>query len=366
MYFDTLRSFAMIFGVFFHAHQFAPNVASKMVWQTSWAFRMAAFFFVSGLLFSVVLEKRGLAAILRRRAVAIGVPLIAGFLTIVPVLKWATNAVKAYPERSEGFLDTLIGTYTFQYENVFSHLWFLLALLIYIPLAAVVVEMMQARQLAGRLATYYDRHRLFWGQVGFVASIALLCGVLHFLVQTADLDAQIDNTAVIIVHHLPFFLLGAMSWLCFKNFEKLLIIDWRLILLWVLLLGVHLLTRGDVPYAVTYAFKGALNMIGTLQLLAFFRRFANWDGPISRGVSRSIYTVYLFHYPILALLAYGTVRIGMERGIIYYFASVAIALALSFALHFAVIERVPLLKFLYNGRWGFTGSFLRRRRAESR
>ena len=98
---DALRAFAMLLGIVLHAcMSFLPLPitvsANQDIYQDSpgygWllsaihGFRMPLFFVVSGMFTALLWQKRGIGGLLRHRAFRIGVPLLIGLFTIVPVV----------------------------------------------------------------------------------------------------------------------------------------------------------------------------------------------------------------------------------------------------------------------------------------
>ena len=112
-YMDNLRAFAMLLGVFFHA-ALAYSPALKEVWlpaspQTSevvdfmaffsHTFRMPLFFLIAGFFCALLIQKRGLGAMLKNRLMRITLPLSI-FLPLVLtafaiLIGWAMENIQA-------------------------------------------------------------------------------------------------------------------------------------------------------------------------------------------------------------------------------------------------------------------------------
>ena len=100
---DALRATAMLLGIVLHAAlSFSPipwSVSDKnqsefftILFAVIHGFRMPLFFLISGFFTAMLWRKRGLAGLLKQRAVRIVLPLILGCLTIVPAM-WFVNGL---------------------------------------------------------------------------------------------------------------------------------------------------------------------------------------------------------------------------------------------------------------------------------
>ena len=67
------------------------------------------------------------------------------------------------------------------------------------------------------------------------------------------------------------------------------------------------------------------------------------------ALTNAIYSVYLFHYPILFAMAL-LIAPYLGDGVAAFFANITLTFAAAFLLHHFVIARAPLLRLLFNGR----------------
>jgi glucan biosynthesis protein C len=157
-YMDNLRAFAMLLGIFFHA-ALAYSPSLKEVWLTaspqnsgivdfiaffSHTFRMPLFFLIAGFFTALLIQKRGLGAMIKNRLMRITLPLSI-FLPLVLaafaiLIGWALESVQ---EKSPmlGLIAMMA-----QYPDApappvtTSHLWFLYQLTFFYIVTAVVVK----------------------------------------------------------------------------------------------------------------------------------------------------------------------------------------------------------------------------------
>jgi len=108
---DAVRAFAMLLGIALHASLsfstipwFVRDTRQSELYSVFMmavhGFRMPLFFLVSGFFTAMLWRRRGLAALLKQRAVRIVLPCFVGLVTIIPLLNWVSawaivNAVPA-------------------------------------------------------------------------------------------------------------------------------------------------------------------------------------------------------------------------------------------------------------------------------
>lgn len=107
---DALRAFAMLLGIAVHAALSfggTPWIVADRA-QSDWlrwlfeaihGFRMQLFFFVSGYFTMLLYRRRGLGPLLEQRFQRVLVPLLLGFVTVVPLLQWVSVwAIESAPK----------------------------------------------------------------------------------------------------------------------------------------------------------------------------------------------------------------------------------------------------------------------------
>ena len=179
---DALRSVAMLLGIVLHAACFLVPIdfwpvheayandtaleANVYLWLASGihGFRMPLFFLISGFFTAMLWQSRGLDRLLRHRLKRIGLPLLAGMLTIVPLVAWA----------SFGSEFSLL-YWPLAWREGLAHLWFLWHLLL---LGGALV-------LVAKLGLQF-RHPLWWLLVPLAFVPQYLMHEVVFGTDTAD------------------------------------------------------------------------------------------------------------------------------------------------------------------------------------
>ncbi|MGH7135533.1 MAG: acyltransferase family protein, partial [Pirellulales bacterium] len=99
---DALRAFAMLLGIVLHASLSFSTIPwvvrdtrqrelYSVLMQALHGFRLPLFFFVSGFFTMMLWRRRGLASLLKQRALRILAPCLVGLVTIIPVLEWVSE-----------------------------------------------------------------------------------------------------------------------------------------------------------------------------------------------------------------------------------------------------------------------------------
>lgn len=139
---DVWRTALMLGGLVLHASLMKEATPFyEIVGIVSGSFRMGAFFAISGLLAGLALRRRETGAWLRRRTFQIGVPTAFALLVLCPIGAFSKLAM---PSQSAALGPALLD---------WQHAWFLVALLLYAP-------------IAGWLDARNKRRSLFLGAAG--------------------------------------------------------------------------------------------------------------------------------------------------------------------------------------------------------
>jgi len=332
---DAARAFALLLGIVFHASlSFMPtfmgwavqDVATSPVagWfvMVSHAFRLELFFLLAGFFGALTLARKGAAAFAGSRVVRLGVPFVAGWFVLRPLLVsgWIMGAASLrgdyafWPPVRAGFA----GLKTFP-DGLFTgtHLWFLYYLAM-ITAGALLVRLL-GRASGGRGQAIHRRVAAVAGWLAEVrGGLALLAlptaGALWFMtywsMDTPDQSLR-PHVPVLVVYG-GFFGLG---WLLHANREGLrglgrLSVDrWLGVALGIAatmgLAGMQM--QPGHPYFsaahVGYVAGYALMMWSLVSLtLGMFQKFCARPRAWVRYLADSSYWLYLVHLPIVVWL----------------------------------------------------------------
>ena len=369
---DSARALLMLLGIPFHAavvYSLAAkwwvispdsSVALTFFSAASNTFRMPAFFVVAGFFSFVVLSKKGLGEFLKARGVRLVVPLLTALLVLSPLqfalFAWAGTldvdgqAIARPVFMADGSLDPRPGRFWV------AHLWFLIDLVQLTLLTALLAALGLTdglKRLAQRLQG-----------VGWIGLFALLGLHLAYSVAWTSFD---DITG----HPLPELFWGSVSLhtLFMQGpffFAGLLFAANRELLFKVLRwtpLSLSLSVLALVSAAVVLTLWPVDGTVWQKALRVLLRPLAAWAGfhlvlgacwrwldvrhRVVQGLVDGAYSIYLFHHPIVALLAVGFCYVQVPALLEFAVITVAAFLA-SWGLH-VLLRRYRLYRLLFNG-----------------
>jgi peptidoglycan/LPS O-acetylase OafA/YrhL len=183
---DTVRAFALLLGVAFHAAiSFVPGMIVG-IWAivdrtpsvvlsdaafVSHIFRMSLFFFIAGFFARMLYQRGGARGFWSNRLKRILVPLIAGWIVVFPAIAWVwtVGIKKTYGDAAPPFTMSLPEV---PLGFPLTHLWFLYYLLVlYVAILAVRAVFVRLDK-AGKLRAAIDSVAR-WCMSGYVANFLL-------------------------------------------------------------------------------------------------------------------------------------------------------------------------------------------------
>ena len=352
-YLDHLRAFAMLFGILLHTTTLAEFGSIEVVTVISNNFRMAVFYVLSGFFAGMLIDRRGPTTFLKDRSIAIGLPMLITLVLLNPITLWLVynvhnppvpiNDITQIVELSISAPADVSGPVVWH-----LHLWFLVALLVYILLA-------RPMQIAIGSVLSFDRLRQTALQIPEPLQIIALAFVATIAVMSMRAVSSLalgEHEAFWIVRatltYAPWYALGLLCWQERGLWERMHRLDPVLIsvvvILWV--------TTGheDVSGPV-YVLRRSLTIVAVLcGLLYVFRKLLDRSIATIDKVTNGAYSIYLFHYAVIYLLGTALIPMFPENSIWLYWIVVTGTFAITYALHRGVILRMPVLTFLFNGK----------------
>lgn len=386
-YLDATRAFALVLGVVFHASlSFTPfflgwavqdvstgaEVADFML--VSHSFRMELFFLLAGFFSCGLLQRQGPGGFLRSRAVRLGVPFIAGWFLLRPLVVsgWIMGAASLRGDY-DFWAGIRAGFATLKQlpAGLFtgSHLWFLYYLLLvtglllavrWVALAATRAaggETAVARLYARRTALAEWLGRSAWTLPLLVIPVAAaLWGMRFWGMDTPDQSLR-PHGPVLAVYGGSF----GLGWLFGRQPEAIAafgrLTAGRAVLLVASVVATLKLSpiQGDPGHPHFTAAHAAFvlsyaTMMWTLVMLTLgvFRKFCSAPRAFIRYVADSSYWMYLIHLPVVVWLQVAVAEWSWHWSLKFIFVSAAtIALAL---LTYDLFVRSTVIGEILNGR----------------
>ncbi len=343
---DAWRAALMLFGILLHAlpeRSHDPFFAA--IGYVSTHVRMGAFMVVAGFLCGFVASRRPRRVWLRARFQMLAMPLLTGLVLTVPTmialrLHFATTAPSI---ASLGFN--------------WYHLWFLLALILYLPIAWLLAfgdtHARVTAWLTGNAATDAARQARILLAMLVTALASMTLGIRLAAIVPCD-GPTVASTLPQILGYAPLYATGILL----GRDEALAVTvlgHWRTM---ALLAGTMLMLDCGAAWA-----SGAAPGIGFPQLSLLARAVLPGTSallilrsaltirrvplPLSRIADASL-TIYIVHFPVVKLLQALAGDVLGNDYLTFAFV-VSVAAILSYAFHTRVVVRSPLLLWLFNG-----------------
>ena len=365
-YMDAARSILIMLGVALHA---ANIYAAGTDWLVNDSdsrvfmlftdflhlFRMPAFFIISGFFCAYTLPKYTPARFLRVRMTRLMVPFLAAAVT----LNGAQILISQYltVEGMRPLATPLPLSFWFSSSWVY-HLWFLLNLIVYFLLVVAVLATPAAKRLIDRFATWIEPrlrpNLVTWlGLVALPACAIEALDVLGWLVPALHQDFLWFGSPMTLLYFAVFFLMGMI--LC--RFRVLLDLFMKPSIGLVALLlvtvftyvmlapGNSLVAKAEVEFA-----HALLAMLLCQSVLLLFKVLANRPSRIFQYLADASYSIYLFHHILVVLTGIALLALPLPP-VVEFLIITAVTLAVSLGIHHFVVLRVPLVRFLFNGKY---------------
>ncbi|QDV17799.1 Glucans biosynthesis protein C [Gimesia panareensis] len=366
-YMDSMRSILMMLGVVLHGaliysstdHWIVSDSHNSIFFSLLDAiihvFRMPTFFIIAGFFSMMSLQKYGIKVFTQVRLVRILVPLLSTALIVNTLeLYFRTTILQQNPMTFTRFLTQVLPQIWLSGQWV-SHLWFLLTLLQFFAVGIglyLLGRRLPNVHIASRLVAGLRKNcyflllipcaELLWSAAAKVAPDlfhgSLCCGLFN-----------LEDFMVF----LPYFLLGL--WL-FRDqalqdeFHRIARWEWGMLLLAVITQHVEANAHGFNTESLLriYSF-GLICALSSHICYVLFYQFMNRDSRVFRYLSDASYSIYLFHH--ICVVIFGYLLLNSNIAIGYKFLTVEIAtFAVTLSLHHFLILRIPMLRFLFNGK----------------
>ena len=324
-------------------------------------FRMPLFFLLSGYFTALLLSRRGVLRTAWQRVLRIGVPLIIGWYTLIPLVPWLGEEMIVKIIRS-GNLPAYYYTPEFAAETAAAgepappglvHLWFLWYLLIlFVIIVAVVGLVRLALRMTGRDAVPS------WLKTLAIGVFVVTPVITEATTPIAEFGPSTESTWTpsigIVMYYLAFYSVGALLFGRNANGAPAI---YRLQKWWPWLLGAGVAVFHPLAISLTsvawlsasaqvaYAWVVTFGMIGLFKAALSKERFS------VRFLSDSSYWLYLSHLPVILLLQ-GWFGFFTLPGILEA-TLIAVITTVSMLVVYVIAVRYTPLGWLLNGRRSF-------------
>ncbi|WP_410511508.1 acyltransferase family protein [Paenibacillus sp. BR2-3] len=323
------------------------------------AFFMSLFFLISAYFVPHSFDKKGIREFLKDRLIRLGIPLILGFFIIIPLLMYSYY-INFRDSSFIGIWDYYIKIYfgiggqptrwtgpSWPDMN-FGHLWFIEHLLVYVFIYTIIRTIMQ------KYITHKKPPKSFPSQISIIL-FTFMIAMFTFIVRIwYPIDHWTGFLGVIqtefahVTQYMSFFIAGIFA---AKN-NWIIKIPRSVGVIW-LLIGILLalvlysgefsifqkggLNWGSLTYSVveTYLCSGL-----SIGLVFLFHRKFNKTNSIFQYLSADVFTVYIFHVPIVVILQYTVENLDVSAYVKFLLVSL-FGIILSFLVSHYLIRKIP-------------------------
>ncbi len=323
----------------------APVVDTAGAWvgfnlMVSWTngFFMPLMFLLSGLFVRPSLARKGLSRYLDDRALRLGVPLLVGVCTVIPLAYYAAYLQSGGDIGFVRFWERMV-TSSDQWPS--GPLWFVAVLLVYDIVLALLLTRPAVRRLLRRLDKALDRRPPAAWFLAFVAVAALSYLPLR-LVFGAALWATAGPFGVQVCRiGLYFFCFAAGALIGAERLARAFDRQWAR---WPLLAALatvpfFALDGKQPPEAVDGTIMVLFSSAMALGLLALFLKVGNRRSKVGDSLGANAYGIYLLHYPIVLWLQFAL--LGVAASVVVKGAFVLVAGFLLSWLASDLLRKVP-------------------------
>lgn len=360
-FWDAARALLMLLGIPFHvalAYQAGQEwiVASREgepfftdLQLFIHLFRMPAFFVIAGYFAALLLTRREPAIWLRGRMMRLGVPMMATLLILVPPLNLVAELSNLAPAAA---IDSWKHSSMTSGGYWVRHLWFIIVLLYCSAAAAAVARWrpaLRTAMLASRIDGWIARYFPF-ALLGLAVVVGLWEAVAVELFYKAGLATNLPQQVLRIdelITYAPYFALGCLLQRAPVTLDRVKRPSVAMIAVALISTIAYLIYR-DQFWAPVGRFVGTFAAVAITQMvIAGTKRFLDRPIPLVQRLVAASFVIYLVHVPIIVLLIW----LGQFVAVSVWVKAVAVML-LAFTLSYGVwlvVERLPLLSFLFNG-----------------
>ena len=347
---NAWRAALMLGGLLVHGSVLVDDTPLfQGVKLVSAAFRMGAFFAISGMLAALVMTRRRPIDWFGKQSVRIGVPAVFGILVLSPIISLTMRSA-IDPVRAAGI--SLLD---------WHHLWFLYALLLYQPIGYWLFTHVD-RRLFVRLV----RRLRAEGQVRTITAIAAVSLILTGVMLTTIFEVVPDHyrppllSVCAIIGSIPVYFFGFALGLS-RSFRAAMLSSMTVPIVILVTAAIGALTwrqlvepaigpaiGGDMGAGLRWAIEAICPPAAIVLILRSALKMRAVPPLVDRLCAAS-FTIYILHYPFL--VAINAALAPYDWNPYLQYAGAVIVTAIScYILHFSLIERSPALSLLLNGR----------------
>jgi hypothetical protein len=319
------------------------------------AFFMGFFFMISSYFAPRSYDRKGPGPYVLDRLKRLGIPLLFYIVVLDPLINFVMARYRGYP----GSLGEFLGLHlqnTLDYRALgVGPLWFVAVLLIF-SLVYALWRLVFRQPVAPPPAE--GKAPSNWAIAGFALVMGLLTFVVRIWIPVGEQFRLLGIQFAHFVQYIAMFIVGIVAYR--RNwFAALTVAQAKVwlgaVVLLLLLFPALLVAAGALEGSADVAMGGVtwqslaysvweqfMCVAMVVTLLVWFRTKFNRQGSLTRRMSAAAYATYIFHRPVITLLALALVSIRLDLALKFIFVA-PLAVALSFLVGYAV-KQLPVAR----------------------
>ena len=346
---DAARGILMMLGAFIHAANIYSVAGGWLIrdGQGSYffdllvkcihLFRMPTFFWISGFFCAMTFEHNGSGGLLLKRLPRILIPLVA---------TWATLNVAQMYYLAWFRGQTMVGLLS---NGVpLFHLWFLVDLMVFIFLASLALPAFRNVSILGRTTDSLPVFAILLSLASFgflISAVARSTGMAY--------DSVLQLTSLFRLSiYAPYFIAGTLMY----GHEGIRQVFFRVPLpglLMALPLALYAQKFAHDPSIVVreiaHFVEILMTWIAVAAVLRVFHDLVTKESLITRFLSDSAYTVYLFHHILVVITGCALIQYPLASWLKFSVVCVT-SIGISMLVHTTLVRRNRVIRFLFNGK----------------
>jgi len=316
------------------------------------AFFMGFFFMLSSYFGPGSYDRKGAGAYLKDRLKRLGIPLLFYLVVLVPLLKYRVALYYGF----QGSLGKFLSQYLKNYRGLdVGPLWFVEALLIF---SFFYVLWRLLTKPATTLAPSESKAPNNVAIAGFALVLGLLTFVVRIWLPMGWMFNLLGLQFPFFVQYIALFIVGILAYRrnWFAGLSDAQGKVWALIIPVLVVLFFVLFIAGGALEGNLDPFMGGVHwqslgfsvweqfmcLAMVVALLVWFRNKFNRQGPLAKKLSAAAYATYIFHAPVIILLAIALQGIRLDLALKWLLVA-PVAVSLSFLVGYA-IKKLPLAR----------------------
>lgn len=334
---DFSRAVLMVLGLFYHAGLIYDDEQKWRVLSDDispflggisafiHAFRLEAFYLISGIFYLLVFSK-GRKHFIQERVKRALIPMLVIGISLNPIMNYYR-----YNREYDWGIDYLLA------GQWMGHLWFLGNLIVYFLISQPISKYIQ------------DSNPLNKKKLLTVLLFLMVCSLLGKVISALTISTSVVFVSFTsLFYYYAYFVMGILAYKNLQVFNEILnrkyLIGYSLSYLFLIILTT-LPLNSNLLKLITYSSHFPL----ALAILSVLTTIGSKESSLIRSFSDASYTVFLLHQPLLIFLYVMIFNQLALNPIVEYLLMIVIVFTISFYTHTLIVDKNRRLKFLLNG-----------------